>query len=933
MSHAIEAKQWWAVGPQTLDRLFPFRLVLARDMSICGFGSTLKRIIPTLALGTALKSAFSVVRPAFGEMTFAGCAEFNGVVVLRAASGLQLQGQFEQLDDETLLFACSPIVSGMSSLAEMGLELGAFPPHDSAGDYLVLLQMAKVNLEDLERVSADLRRQQTELLAAHEVTRATLLGSRLSAEALRVSERRYQQLVDAMKEVVFETDDKGRWMFLNPAWTETFGYSVEDALGKAFLDFVHPEDRELCRQAFTALIQRQKGSLTHEFRYVTASGDARRVDVFWRPLLGKHGNVTGIAGTLSDVTEQRTATERLEEARHQMAEATALAQSANQAKSDFLASMSHEIRTPLHALLGMVDLVSESVLSDEQQQLMRSVRVNANMLRHLVGDLLDLAKIEQGRMQLEMGLIEPARIVEEARSFAVQLATGKAVDVMCRVDRGVPAVIVGDELHVRQVLLNLVTNAVKFTERGKVTIGVSFEAAGRHRGVIRFDVSDDGMGIPAVDHPRIFNRFERAKNSQRVSGTGLGLHISRALVELMGGQVGFSSQEGVGSLFYFSVPSDVAKAARTKRPVGRSTKTATSQRAPRQARVLVVEDYESSQKFAYRVLRGDGHEVDIAPAGASALAFSDRCRYDLILMDLQLPDISGFEVAQRIRSAEKVQGDEPVPIVAVTAHAIQGAAQACADAGMNAYATKPLSAKALRHIVNQWADTRRTILVADDSVDAQTVARRYLAALDVRTVGACDGTHVLAQLDRQPVAALVMDLTMPGLDGLATMREVRSRSKFASIPVIMVSGVEDGEQRQAVEALGCAAYLTKPVDRSVLLQAVSDAIERVGSRRATMPPATRGADDMADAIPEYLAGRWADLFDARASVSAGTFDRIESIGHNMKGTGSSYGFAAITRIGRTLERAACARDVARTLDALAEFESVLLATTPPSRDI
>ena len=913
----------WALG-----RLFPFHFVLARDLSIVGVGPALGRCLSLSPQASQpFASLFSVARPEIEALAFEQLAALGeGIVVLRSTQGLHLQGQFERFGHDALLFACSPVVDDLAALQRLQLTVRDFAAHDSAGDYLLLMQSTKTSLADLERVSEDLRQQQAELRATQRRLEVALLESRQATGALRGSEQRYRRVVESTKKIIFETDIRSRWTFLNAQWTETLGYSVAESLGRSALDFIFPEDRDGSVREFALVTERKQDEYRRELRFVSAAGEVRWFEAFARLVFDDDGQALGTAGTLNDITDRHAAMERLEEARQQMGAAKALAESANQAKSDFIASMSHEMRTPLHVLLGMVDLLQETALSADQRELMRVVRTNAGMLRHLVGDLLDLAKIEQGWIQIDSGPLDPRQLVEDACALAVNWANGKAIEIRPHVEPTVPPLLEGDEMRVRQVLVNLVTNAVKFTHQGTVKIGVSFETTGGHDGVLGFNVSDTGVGINAGDQARLFQRFQRADGARNVSGTGLGLFISRSLVELMGGEIAFSSQEGAGSTFRFTVPCRVLARSGEQSPAETTSTVRSAQK--RAARILVVEDYESSQQFVRQVLRGEGYEVDIVATGAGALAATARCRYDLVLMDIYLPDLSGLEAARRIRAAEPGRGDERVPMVAMTAHAVHGIHRQCSEAGMEACATKPLSANDLRCLVARWVDARPTVLVADDSLVTQDLVRRHLSALGVRTAGASSGHDVLTQLRRQPVALLVMDLMMPGMDGVATMGAIRSRASFASLPIAILSGAADDERRRQVEDLGCAAFLVKPVARDRLLQVVSGVIGQPPPPAAMAQPPMDEAGDLTDLIPEYLAACRASLAKARASLSAGKLDHVESVGHNLKGTGASYGYEAISQVGRTLELAAGSGDASRASEVLAELE-LMLSKIPP----
>lgn len=860
-------------------------------------------------------------------------------------------------------------------------------------------------------------------------------------EALRRSEHNYRMVVNTVKEVIFQTDATGLWTFLNPAWTEVTGFAVDESLGKLFLDYVHADDRQRNLDAFLPLLNKEKPYCRHEARYLTRDGNFRWIEVFARLTFNAEGETTGTSGTLNDVTDRRVAVDRLRESLEELRLAKEAADAANRAKTDFLAAMSHEIRTPLHAMLGMTDLMLGTSLTTEQEELMRSTKSSAELLRCLVSDLLDLSKIEARQMDLDPAPFDPWHLLEDVADLGAARAAGKGIDVICAVDPSVPSTLLGDSPRLKQILVNLVGNAVKFTMAGEVVLGARAEIHDSNTARFHVSVTDTGLGIPAADQPRIFERFHQAASTRRIGGSGLGLHITKSLVELMGGTITFVSEEGKGTRFDLMLPLSlvdarspiskvpgqpsvlVADPSRTQRAtlslqleaagyavdaaadqaeasaclharpytavvadyqlladgILSDLRALTSQRggpaprvvslnlpgttplegaciaspkpvrlmkvlaalrpegaapartssaipsagvaARRPAWVLVVEDFPASQVMEMRVLSSAGHVPALAEDGLAAVEAAARTRYDIILMDLQLPEIDGREAAARIRAAERRRGDDPVPIVALTAHAFEGFAEQCREAGMNDYVAKPVPAQRLLQVVDQWADRRPVILIADDSPDAQALNRRFLRDLaDYRIVTARNGAEALEQLRRQPVDLALLDMQMPVLDGYATVEQIRATPAFAAMPVIAVSGDDTLDGRRRAERLGCTDYLVKPVTRAQLLASARRALESLSKQTdgvIQIPP------DVADLVPGYVRSRRQDVQTMRDHTTAGELARVRSLGHNLKGTGSAYGLPDVTRIGGLIERAATEGDATALYTHIDELEAFL----------
>jgi len=655
---------------------------------------------------------------------------------------------------------------------------------------------------------------------------------RQAERELKNSEERYRDLFENASDLIQSAAPDGALIYVNRAWRETLGYSEEDVRNLTLFDIIHPDSLPHCMEMFKRVMSGEK--LTHvEAMFVTKEGRTITVEGSTSCNL-KDGKPVATRSIFRDITERKRFEAELAKARDIAIESARL-------KAEFLANMSHEIRTPMNAIIGMTGLLLDTRLTSEQREFADTVRTSAEALLTLMNDILDFSKIEAGKLTFETMDFDLRNAVESAVDLLAETAQAKGIELFSAVYSDVPTQLRGDPGRLRQVLVNLLSNAVKFTERGEVIVRVTYERETDGRVLLRFAVSDSGIGIPEEAQSRIFEAFLQADGSttRRYGGTGLGLAISTQLVEMLGGNIGVESTPGKGSTFWFTATFE----KQPQSAVESETRAANLEGM----RVLVVDDNATNRKLVHHQITSWGMRNGSAENGQEALSILHREAaagdpYRVAILDMQMPQMDGLALARAIKADPRIAGTRLLMMTSLG----RRDDEAIREAGVDLCLTKPVkqsqlfdclvtltgdyvvestlqdikpaSASSARPLQNRNA---ARILVAEDNIINQRVALRQLERLGYAADAVANGLEVLDALQRIPYDLVLMDCQMPEMDGYQATTEIRKRegeSRHTKI-IAMTANALGGDRERCISA-GMDDYISKPVKQEILAETI-----------------------------------------------------------------------------------------------------------------
>ncbi len=841
---------------------------------------------------------------------------------------------------------------------------------------LILLILLSLGIAD--RINTMRRERIRALMALQNAKKELETRVRERTSALRKSEERYRTILDNIEDTYYEVDIRGRLTFFNDSICRLTGYSGSELMGMDNRSYTEPKDIRKVYAAFQK-VYRTGSPGRVDYEIMGKNDDKRQVDVSISLIRDADGNPVGFQGIGRDVTQRKLAEQELKKAKE-------TAEVANETKSEFLANMSHEIRTPMNGIIGTCDLlITNTQPNRKQKEYLHIIRTSAMSLMGLINDILDFSKIEAGKLEFENIPFSIAEIVEDVSDLFIEKVQVKDLELIVDIASDIPYQVLADPLRLRQILVNLISNALKFTDRGEIHISVrkrhgdkGLQADDSDLAELIFCIRDTGIGISPETQDKLFDAFRQADGSttREYGGTGLGLAICKRIINLIGGDIWVESQVGHGSSFYFTAKFTLVSAKAQQLPdVPHDLKS---------LNVLVVEDHSTVQMIIRRILESFGFRVEAAHSGEKALAIYEESpgkqSFDLIIMDVNLPGIDGIETSEKIQKNPRTKAP---PIIVISAFSGIEDIQRAMKIGVASCLIKPIKRSLLFGTImeifghkttmskgrdagmgaslfhpGEFSDTR--VLLVEDHPINRRVATEILKLAGISVETTTDGLEAIEAVRKKSYDAVLMDVQMPGVDGIEATRSIRKwemmqreqrqwnssdSSDFSGshIPIIaMTAHAMSGDREKCLEA-GMDDYVSKPIDRKELFAALRKNISNLRPRDFD----TEKALEISMASPpgldirkgtERLGGDWnlyLDILEDFCKVQEGfvenffslieqkNFENAKVKAHGMKGAAGNISADELEAAARSLENACSKQNEEQIRNVLPSVENLL----------
>jgi len=837
---------------------------------------------------------------------------------------------------------------------------------------LILLMLLSLGIAD--RINTMRRERIRALRALRNAKKELETRVRERTSALRKSEERYRTILDDIEDTYYEVDIRGRLTFFNDSICRLTGYSGSELMGMDNRSYTEPKDIRKVYAAFQK-VYRTGSPGRVDYEIMGKKDDKRQVDVSISLMRDADGNPVGFQGIGRDVTQRKLAEQELKKAKE-------TAEVANETKSEFLANMSHEIRTPMNGIIGTCDLlITNTQPNRRQKEYLNIIRTSAMSLMGLINDILDFSKIEAGKLEFENIPFSIAEIVEDVSDLFIEKVLVKHLELIVDIASDIPYQVLADPLRLRQILVNLISNALKFTDRGEIHISVrkrhgdkGLQADDSDLAELIFCIRDTGIGISPETQDKLFDAFRQADGSttREYGGTGLGLAICKRIINLIGGDIWVESQVGHGSSFYFTAKFTPVSAKAQQLPdVPHDLKS---------LNVLVVEDHFTVQMIIRRILESFGFHVETAHSGEKALAVYEESLgkqpFDLIIMDVNLPGIDGIETSEKIQVTHRTKAP---PIIVISAFSGIEDIQRAMKIGVSSCLIKPIKRSLLFDTImeifgyktamskgrdtdmgaslfhpGEFSDTR--VLLVEDHPINRRVATEILKLAGILVETTTDGLEAIEAVRKKSYDAVLMDVQMPGVDGIEATRSIRkwemmqgeqqwNSSDFSGshIPIIaMTAHAMSGDREKCLEA-GMDDYVSKPIDRKELFAALRKNISNLRPRDFD----TEKTLEISMASPpgldirkgtERLGGDWSlylDILEDFCKVQKGfvenffslieqkNFENAKVKAHGLKGAAGNISASELEAAARSLENACSSQNEEQVRNVLPSVENFL----------